>query len=526
MNPADSIVRLTLNKAIDYLMADPANNMAKAMNTVNKYVPANIFPSQREAFSHSIEQQNNWYQLLVKALTLNPEVMPSLIKTLVVESNILAWGKQEKMREKYHCNIPWAILLDPTSACNLRCKGCWAADYGYKLNLTYDDIDSIITQGKELGVHIYIYTGGEPLVRKDDIIKLCEKHSDCTFLCFTNSTLIDEKFCQEMIRVKNFVPAISVEGFEETTDARRGKGTYARIQHAMGLLRENKLPFGVSVCYTSQNASAVCTPEYFDWLIDQGALFAWIFTYMPIGTDAPVDLMATAEQRAQLYHHVRAMRQTKPLFTLDFWNDGEFVGGCIAGGRRYLHINARGDVEPCVFAHYSSANIHDVSLLDALRSPLFMKYHDNQPFDGNYLRPCPILDNPYKLEQMVEESGAYSTDLVHEESAHDLCAKCAPAAREWYPVATQLWDNPDDPRFEKRTTDPNMGMAKSDVEKFKNLGRDWHECREPEAPRSGEKPLVRPVPYAQQAPAQAEAKPEETPVEAVSEATTEVKIGA
>ena len=45
---------------------------------------------------------------------------------------------------------------------------------------------------------------------------------------------------------------------------------------------------------------------------------------------------------------------------MDFQNDGEFVGGCIAGGRNYCHINANGDVEPCVFIHYSSANIREV----------------------------------------------------------------------------------------------------------------------------------------------------------------------
>jgi MoaA/NifB/PqqE/SkfB family radical SAM enzyme len=66
---------------------------------------------------------------------------------------------------------------------------------------------------------LYIYTGGEPLVRKDDLIRLCEKHPDCEFLCFTNGTLIDEEFADEMLRVKNFIPAISLEGFEEATDA-------------------------------------------------------------------------------------------------------------------------------------------------------------------------------------------------------------------------------------------------------------------------------------------------------------------
>ena len=53
-----------------------------------------------------------------------------------------------------------------------------------------------------------------------------------------------------------------------------------------------------------------------------------------------------------------------------------------------------GDAEPCVFIHYSNANIHDSSILDILRSPLFMAYHNGQPFNKNHLRPCPMLENP------------------------------------------------------------------------------------------------------------------------------------
>lgn len=118
--------------------------------------------------------------------------------------------------------------MDPTSACNLHCSGCWAAEYGHKLNLSLETIDSIVRQGKELGIYMYIYTGGEPMVRKKDLITLCERHPDCEFLSFTNGTLIDEAFCKEMLRVKNFVPAISLEGFEQANDGRRGKGVFKR----------------------------------------------------------------------------------------------------------------------------------------------------------------------------------------------------------------------------------------------------------------------------------------------------------
>ena len=470
MKATDQIKRAAMMKTVDYLLADPEKNICNIMNMLDKVAPADVFPTQRETFKKVIAEKNNWYELIMKIFDLNPEFRNEFLKNFIVDGNLMAWPKQEEMREKHQCNIPWAILLDPTSACNLHCTGCWAADYGHSLNLTYDDIDSIINQGVELGTHVYIYTGGEPMVRKKDLIRLCEAHPDCAFLCFTNATLIDEEFCQDVLRVKNFVPAISAEGSEETTDARRGAGTYQSIVKAMKLLKSHGLPFGISACFTSQNAESIASEEYFDWLIEQGALFCWIFTYMPVGSDAAPELMPTVEQRIHLYNFVRDMRYKKPLFTLDFQNDGEFVGGCIAGGRRYLHINAAGDVEPCVFIHYSNANIHEKSLLECLKSPIFMEYYKNMPFNDNLLRPCPMLENPEWLPKLVEASGAECTNLTAQESACELCAKCTTFAEEWKPVAERMWDDPADSRFEARK-DPNIGMAKTDLTRFEALGR-------------------------------------------------------
>ena len=472
MKATDQIKRAAFNKTIDYLLENPERNVAKIMDMIDRVAPDDVFPTQRAAFHQAIDDESNWYQLIMKILTdMNPQVRDRLIKTFVVDANMLAWPKQEAMRDQYHCNIPWAILLDPTSACNLRCTGCWAAEYGHKQNLTYEEIDSIINQGVKLGTHVYIYTGGEPLVRKHDLINLCEAHPDCAFLSFTNATLIDEEFVQDMIRVANFVPAISVEGFEEATDARRGEGTYAKVSRAMELLRENGLPFGVSCCYTSANANSIASEEFFDWLIEKGALFAWIFTYMPVGVGSPTSLMVHADQRKHLYRFVREMREKKPLFTLDFQNDGEFVGGCIAGGRRYLHINAAGDVEPCVFAHYANVNIRETSLLDALRSPLFMQYYEGQPFNDNLLKPCPILENEGLLADMVKRAGAHSTDLQEKESAEDLCAKCHDSIAEWTPVAERIWNDKGDPLYDKRKNDPTQGMADTDMRKLAEQGR-------------------------------------------------------
>ena len=438
------LAKLGINTAYSYIEKDPEKNMGKLMDWVDKFAgddEETNFHKQRAVVRDIIDHpESNWYQFVMRLFNeTDNDVLKKIFTNFVLNAVLSGWKTQEAAREKYQCNIPWAILMDPTSACNLHCTGCWAAEYGNKLNLSFEDLDSIITQGKELGVYLYIYTGGEPLVRKKDLIALCNKHSDCVFLCFTNSTLIDEEFADEMLRVKNFVPAISLEGFETANDSRRGDGVYQKVMHAMQILRDRKLPFGISTCYTSVNCNDITSEKFIDQVIGMGAKFAWFFHYMPVGQDAAPELLPTPEQRKMVFEKIRGYRSTKPLFTMDFQNDAEYVGGCIAGGRRYLHINAAGDVDPCVFIHYSNANIHDVSLLDALRSPLFMAYHDNQPFNENMLRPCPMLKNPQILPKLVAATGAHSTDPQAPETADTLCARTTEYAADWTPVAEELW---------------------------------------------------------------------------------------
>jgi len=435
----DTMQNFAVNQALKYIEGNPEENIPKLMALVDKYSPDGWYGSQRDAIRTVIDEKGNWYQLILKLYELDPGVRKAFLQNFLLNASLKGSATQEEWSRKEGCNVPWAILLDPTSACNLHCTGCWAAEYGHQLNLSLEDIDSIIRQGKELGTYMYIYTGGEPLVRKKDVIKICEMHPDCEFLSFTNGTLIDEEFCREMLRVKNFVPAISLEGFEEANDSRRGDGIYQKVADAMQLLKKHNLPFGISACYTSRNYADISSEEFFDYMIDSGALFVWFFHYMPVGNDAAAELLPTPEQRETVYRRIREYRSTKAIFSMDFQNDAEFVGGCIAGGRRYLHINAKGDVEPCVFIHYSNCNIHDVSLLDALKSPLFMAYHDNQPFNENMFRPCPMLENPERIRKMVKETGAVNTDYMNQESVDHLSDKTTPYAEAWKPKADELW---------------------------------------------------------------------------------------
>lgn len=433
---------------LKYINKDPENrekSLLKIVDLTEGFAKDRFKPESYEAARRMIQDKDGkWMQYVNRIFDeVSPNVIKKTAMNLGFEAMLNGTKIMHESREKYQCNIPWLILMDPTSACNLHCTGCWAAEYGHTLSLSYDELDSIITQGKELGIYFYMYTGGEPLVRKADIIKLCEKHNDCAFHAFTNGTLVDDAFCEEMERVGNLSLSISLEGYEEVNDGRRGNGVFDKVMKAMDTLKAHGQIFGTSICYTRANIDTVTSDEFLDMIIEKGCRYAWYFHYMPVGNDAAVELMPTKEQREYMYHRIREIRGMaggKQIFAFDFQNDGEYVGGCIAGGRNYCHINPNGDVEPCVFIHYSSANIKEVSLLDALRQPLFMAYRDGQPFNHNHLRPCPMLENPEKLREMVERTGAKSTDMQSPESVEHLCAKCDAYAAEWAGKAEELWN--------------------------------------------------------------------------------------
>ncbi len=446
---------MTLTKtAIGYCERDPIANIPKLAHLIERSTDLpNIqrFCQQGEAL---MKEEGNPYSSLILRIfdEIAPEVRRKFVSNFIINAGMASPGLAKATEAKHGVHVPWAILMDPTSACNLHCKGCWAAEYDKKDSLDFETMDRIIREGKELGVFFYIFSGGEPLVRKNELIQLAAKHSDCVFLSFTNGTLVDREFARDLARVGNFGLAFSVEGEGDATDFRRGEGVYGKILNAMDMLREVGAPFGFSTCYHAKNVDAVADEAYLDYLIEKGCMFGWYFTYIPCGKNALPELITPPEKRALMFDKVRDWRKRKPIFLIDFWNDGDYTNGCIAGGKSYFHINAAGDVEPCAFIHYSDVNIHNSSLVEALRSPLFKAYQEGQPFNENHLRPCPLLDNPAELRRMILQTGAHSTQPLDEENVIDLTAKCETAAKNWAPKAEEIWQKlaPDYKERERR----------------------------------------------------------------------------
>ncbi|MCF7928839.1 MAG: radical SAM protein [Spirochaetales bacterium] len=348
--------------------------------------------------------------------------------------------------------VPNFIVISPTMRCNLRCTGCYSGLYTKDGELGEEDIDRILGEARDMGIYFVVISGGEPYIMKETLFKMFKKYNDMYFLTFTNGTFLNDDVAKKLAGFGNVSPAISVEGWEEDTDKRRGKGIWKRIMSAMDNLKRYGVLFGISVTATKYNQDVILDDNFVKFFVDKGAIFGWYFMFMPVGKDPILDLVPTPEQRVHMGKRVAELRDTYPIFLADFWNDGDQVGGCLAGGRQYLHILNSGKVEPCVFAHFGVDSIHEKPLREIVNSPFFKEIRASFPYNetANLKRPCMIIDNPEVLRNAVDKhlvGGAgheHSEDIIHD-----------PEVVKWVDNYAAEFKALTEADWEKRINDPN-----------------------------------------------------------------------
>lgn len=334
---------------------------------------------------------------------------------------------------------PRAMLISPTMRCNLNCYGCYAGDYSKEEELEEREIDRVLEEAEAMGIHLVVVLGGEPFLRKD-LFQICQRHPNMLFHVFTHGGFLNEEEVEEIARLGNISPAISLEGYEEQTDLRRGRGHFQKVMKGMDLLRKAKVLFACSLTQTRENTDTLINDHFIDFLIEKGVILIWYFMCLPVGRNPDIQFMPTPWQRDQLRQSLIRFRATKPVLFVDFWNDGRLTHGCMAGGRMYFHINARGDVEPCVFCHFASDNIKGKSLLEALDSPLFREIRSRQPYVENLLRPCMLIDQPQIGREMATLPGVYFTHPGAEFFFHHLSEWMDQYSKEYGSIADQVWE--------------------------------------------------------------------------------------
>jgi MoaA/NifB/PqqE/SkfB family radical SAM enzyme len=358
---------------------------------------------------------------LIAENKVSAAVSRSIIRCFVGKVLLGEEERTEHFVKQFGTAPPAFLAISPTTQCNLSCKGCYApvsSDNCQKLS--FSTLTRILDEKKRLwGSYFTVLTGGEPLLYEDGrktILDLAEENDDQYFLISTNGMTITREVARRMARLGNVTPAISVEGFERETDERRGKGVFRMILQAMENLRKAGVPFGINATATRRNVDSIIKDKFADFYFrEMGAVYGWIFQYMPIGRGYSVDLMITPEQRLALYRKEQKMIAESHVFLVDFWNCGPYSRGCISAGRPggYAYIDGNGNIAPCVFYRYSASNINDMyrdnkTLNDVLFSPFLTslrQWPDSTP-------PSAGKTDPLTVPCIIRDHFGEACDLV------------------------------------------------------------------------------------------------------------------
>lgn len=429
------------------ILAASKQARSTTINLVNFYLnhvrqPANRFQDlpgvQQDMAKFGLSIQNTADRMLSHRLA-KPVIRSAariFVNGIMVEPSDI--NPSEKFKANYGVNPPGFMVLSPGKACNLHCTGCYANAGENTESMKWSTFDRIITEAKELwGVRFIVISGGEPLAYRSegkDLLDAIERHPDIYFMMYTNGTLINEKTAQRMARMGNLSPAISVEGWRRRTDERRGEGVYNQVLAAMATLKKAGVPFGISLTATRHNVEEIFSDEFLDFFFEeQGALYGWLFHYMPIGRSYTLDLMPNPEQRAWMWKRIWEVIEKRHLFLADFWNHGTLSEGCLAAGRSngggYFYIDWNGAISPCVFVPFSPLNINDVYLkggnLNSIWSDPFFSGIRNwqgnyRKTQGNWLSPCIIRDHHSEFRELVRK---HEPDPVDENAEAALLDK-------------------------------------------------------------------------------------------------------
>ena len=309
--------------------------------------------------------------------------------------------------EERGAHTPAFLIASITSSCNLHCAGCYArgiettTDAAPACQLSGAEWENIFREAESLGISFILVVGGEPLLRRD-VITAASKIQNIIFPVFTNSTCMDDAYMKLFNDCRNLVPVLSIEGRKETTDRRRGEGIYDIIAANMKKFKENHMLFGASITVTTGNIQEVTSPAFVGELLEQGCRMVLFVEYVPTQEDDK-HLAPSDPERKYLTEIMDTLRSLySDVILLSFPGDELAMGGCMAAGREFFHINSHGGAEPCPFSPFSDINVRDSSLRDALNSNLFRRIRLEGLLQEDHAGGCVLYEKQEEVKALLK----------------------------------------------------------------------------------------------------------------------------
>ncbi len=298
---------------------------------------------------------------------------------------------------------PPFLMLALTSACTLRCRGCWIDTGGPPSSLSAEQVDAIIASGRRNKTYYYTLLGGEPLIYPG-LWDLLARHGNCYFQIITNGISLDEATAARIRKLGNVTPLVSIDGMEEQNDARRGPGVFQQVDRGLRNLQQEKILYGVATTVTGANFDEVMSDEYVQHFIDRGAMYLWYYIFRPVGADPAPELCVQAEQVTEMRRRLMRLRRKHPIILIDTYWTAEGQAVCPAALGLSCHIGPRGSIEPCPPLSFARETVDDGDLYETIRGSEFLTGF--QQFVTERTRGCVILEHPQALAEYIRGQSA------------------------------------------------------------------------------------------------------------------------
>lgn len=269
--------------------------------------------------------------------------------------------------------------------------------------LSTKDWERLFAEAEDLGISFILLAGGEPLLRQD-VLRAAGLHRKILFPVFTNGTMLQDSGLRLLEDNPNLLPVLSIEGNEKETDGRRGAGTYTKLLETMALLKQKSMVFGISVTVQKNNLQDVMSGEFINQMQDHGCKAIIYVEYVPVDSST-VEIAPGPKERKSMADRLADLRDNFPeMIFLSFPGDEQAMGGCLAAGRGFFHINAYGAAEPCPFSAYSDLSLKNHSLKEALHSPLFQKLQNCGMLEESHVGGCTLFAQETEVKKLIGET--------------------------------------------------------------------------------------------------------------------------
>jgi MoaA/NifB/PqqE/SkfB family radical SAM enzyme len=300
-------------------------------------------------------------------------------------------------------HLPSILALSPTMQCNYHCQGCYSRGRSEENELSTHELDRLLSEAEDLGIHSVVVTGGEPLLRSDMPDLMC-RHQRLLFFLITNGSLLTSDLACRIVKGRNVIPLVSIEGFAGDTDERRRHGAYDTAIRAFAHLREARALFGFCATCTAANFRQLSTDAFINEMVTIGCAVGFFIEYVPCGLNPRLDWVLDEPARNAFRKRVLEFRRGKPIVVSQFPGD-EYVKDnlCSAAGRTSLHINSQGDVEPCPFVSLSRDNVRGSGLLAACQSPFLRAIRQQPKLLQRHHYGCSLFEHRTELDKLAQQ---------------------------------------------------------------------------------------------------------------------------